>query len=101
MIVTLVLNNPPGGRCRLYRAYATVLVEQAGARCIEWFEGLPTQPHIKAPAVLIDSRPITPSDGVIVAPEDIGAAIGLSHPDAGRIVALLEGVVAREMQEWN
>ncbi len=101
MIVSLLLNDPPGGRCRLYRAYATVLVEHTGAHCVERFDGLPAQPHIRAPAILIDGDPVAPSDGVIVAPHDIGAAIGLCGPDAGRIVALLEGAAKRAMPEWN
>ncbi len=49
MIVTLLLDNPPGKRYRLYHAYAYVLVEHALAHCIEWFASLPTRLKISPP----------------------------------------------------
>ncbi len=101
MEITLLLNDPPGGRCRLYRAYATALVEHAGARCTESFASLPAQPEVKAPAILIDGRHVEPADGVILVPEDIGGAIGAAHPETRRLVAALEETLERHMQEWS
>lgn len=101
MLVTLVLNEPPGGRCRLYRAYAAALVQHVGAYCVESFGALPAQTEVRAPAILIDGRHVQPSDGVIVAPEDIGATIGPSHPDVERLVTVLEEVLEAKMQEWG
>ncbi|MDA8390558.1 MAG: hypothetical protein M0Z76_07525 [Gammaproteobacteria bacterium] len=101
MIVTLLLNNPPGGRCRLYRAYAAVLTEHAGAHCVESFENPPTQPGVRPPAVLIDGCLVAPADGVIVAPEDIARVLGPDRPDAPRIMALLEDAVEAQAREWS
>ncbi len=101
MIVTLLLNDPPGGRCRLYRAYAAALAEHAGVCCTESPEGVPIPPGIRAPAILVDGRAVVPADGVIIAPDDLGAVLGSAgHADAGRIVALLEGVMEKQMQDW-
>ena len=101
MLVTLVLNDPPGGRCRLYRAYAAALAAHADASCTEVVGSLPDQPAIHAPAILIDGTPVHPSDGVILAPEDIGTVIGRSQSDISGLVAKLEDALEKLMQEWS
>lgn len=101
MEITLLLNSPPGGRCRLYRAYATALSEHAGAVCIESFDGLPSQPELCAPAILVDGQRVAPSDGVILSPEDLGAALSRVYPEAPQLQAILEQVLEGYLQEWS
>lgn len=101
MEITLLLNAPPGGRCRLYQAYAAALAEHASARCDELFGRLPQQPELHAPAILINGRPVTPADGVIISPQDLGRVLGELHPDAPRLEAILDEVLERCMQEWH
>lgn len=101
MDITLLLNDPPGGRCRLYRAYAAALAEHAGARCAESFAGLPAQPDLRAPAMLINGRQVMPADGVILSPRDLGQALDAFHPAAPRLEAILEEILEHCVQEWS
>lgn len=101
MDIVLLLNNPLGGRCRLYRAYAAALTEHAGACCRELFEGLPSQPDVRAPAIIINGRWVQPSDGVILSPADLGPALDPSHAAMPRIRIMLEKILDDHEQEWN
>lgn len=107
MEITLLLNEPLGGRCRLYRTYATALVddgkdaENAAITCSEQFTTLPTHPELRAPAMLINGLLVAPADGVILSPQDITQALAPLHPAATRLEALLEEVLERCMEEWG
>lgn len=101
MEITLLLNDPPGGRCRLYRAYASALSEHAAVSCTELFAPVPEQPGLSAPAMLVDGKPVIPDDGVIISPHDMGQVLGQNYPDTPRIEALLDEVLERCMQEWS
>jgi hypothetical protein len=101
MEITLLLNNPPGGRCRLYQAYAAALAEHASARCAELFDRLPQQPELRAPAILINGRQVAPADGVIISPQDLGRVLDEFHPGAPRLEMLLDEVLDRCMVEWS
>lgn len=101
MEITLLINNPPGGRCRLYQAYAAALVEHASASCAELFGKLPALPELRAPAILINGRPVAPADGVIISPQDLGRVLDEFHPGAPRLEAILDEVLERCVQEWS
>ncbi len=101
MEITLLLNNPPGGRCRLYQAYAATLAAHAAARCHEQFGRLPQQPELRAPAIIINGRPVTPADGVIISPQDLGQVLDEFHPGAPRLETILEEILEQCMQEWG
>ncbi|MCW8919782.1 MAG: hypothetical protein OQL08_13330 [Gammaproteobacteria bacterium] len=109
MEITLLLNEPLGGRCRLYRTYATALVEDGkdagnaaiAITCSEQFTTLPTHPELHAPAMLIDGLLVAPADGVILSPQDIAQALAPLHPEAPRLEALLQEVLERCMEEWG
>ncbi|RRQ22390.1 hypothetical protein [Thiohalobacter thiocyanaticus] len=101
MEITLLLKDPPGGRCRLYRAYAEALTEHAQAQCHERFDGLPQQPELQAPAMLIDGEVVIPEDGVLLSPQDIGRTLADTHPEAARLEAVLESTLETCMQEWS
>jgi hypothetical protein len=101
MEITLLLNNPPGGRCRLYRAYAAALGVHASVPCTERFDAPPGQPELRAPAILVGGLPIAPADGVILMPREVALAIGNPHADVPRLEAILEEVMEQCMQEWE
>jgi hypothetical protein len=71
MTVTVISKSPPGGRCTLYTRYAEAL---------SGLFGLTLEIHCPSdapwdgpppPALIIRGQVVEPSDGVIVAPEDI------------------------------
>ncbi len=67
--LTVLSNNPPGGRCKLYTQYAQELSRTFDLKvkviC-------PDETHIhRAPGVLIMGTPVKPADGVIIEPDDI------------------------------
>lgn len=101
MEIILLLNDPPGGRCRLYRAYGAALAEHAGALCTERFDGLAVQPELRAPAILINGQAVAPADGVIISPQDLGMVLAEFHPGAPRLEAILDEVLERCMAEWS
>jgi len=101
MEITLLLNDPPGGRCRLYRAYAAALGEHASAQCTERFDAPPEQPELRAPAMLVNGLPVAAADGVILMPGDIVLALGNQHAHTTRLEAILEVVMDKCMQEWE
>ncbi|MEW6647043.1 MAG: hypothetical protein AB1450_07580 [Pseudomonadota bacterium] len=101
MEITLLLNNPPGGRCRLYQAYGAALAEHAAARCDEQFGRLPQQSELRAPAILINGQAVAPADGVIISPQDLGRVLDEFHPGAPRLEMLLDEVLERCMAEWS
>jgi hypothetical protein len=101
MEITLLLNAPPGGRCRLYQAYGAALVEHAAAHCAELFGKLPALPELRAPAILINGQAVAPADGVIISPQDLGRVLDEFHPGAPRLEMLLDEVLERCMAEWS
>lgn len=73
--VTVLSQHPPGGRCTLYAGYAEVLTEQLGLAA-EVVHTQHSDPHGAGfPALLLGGIPAKPADGVILAPEDLTAAL--------------------------
>lgn len=101
MEITLLLKEPPGGRCTLYRAYAEALAEKTAAHCVETLDEVPGQAQLSAPAMLIDGKVVEPADGVIIAPDDIGAMLEPLVDDVAPLEASLEEVLERCMAEWQ
>lgn len=80
MKVTIVSKNPPGGRCTLYLRYAEVIAEGCGAEVEAVYPA--TANGIEPPALLVDGRPIAPSDGLILSPTDVHSGLaGAGCPD--------------------
>ncbi len=93
MTVTVLSKTPPGGRCTLYLRYADALACLLGLK----HEAVYCEPGADGqapPALVIHGVHVSPSDGVIVAPEDIVAAlegIGL-QVDFARCLAEMERI---------
>jgi len=73
LIVTVLSNNPAGGRCSLYTNYAQELASLLGFDIQTIY---PDESHkLSAPGLLVDDRPVIPDDGLIIDSNDICKAI--------------------------
>lgn len=87
MAIVVISQSPPGGRCTLYARYADAISEVLGwshqvvhSECRDAHgEGFPS--------LRIRDAAIQPSDGAILAPEDICAFLA-AELDAERLVIL-------------
>lgn len=94
MKVVVILESPPGGRCRLYLRYAQAHASRHGWGQVVLFpEGSP--PGAPAlPALMIAGQVVLPADGVIVSPEDIVRVLGeLGANNVAEDVATLLGTI--------
>ena len=95
-MVTILSKDPPGGRCSLYLRYAEALREAVGYQSeVRYCDGSAAVPP---PAMLVGDVLITPSDGVIVSPEDI--ALSLSDRLDGTAIATLRQILETTQEEW-
>ena len=93
--IKVISNKLPGGRCKLYAAYA-----EEASRCfglsmeIDYHDI--KEPHGEGyPSLMIGDEHLLPSDGVILSPEDICAAFekeGISLQAAPGFQAKLEEI---------
>jgi cystathionine gamma-synthase len=99
--VTILSKQPPGGRCSLYLRYAEALHQALGLQPeVRYCDGSAAVPP---PAMLVGDRLITPSDGVIVSPEDIVLSLsdGLGEAEVAALQRLLEATQEQWMEEWS
>jgi cystathionine gamma-synthase len=75
MTVTVVSKSPPGGRCTLYARYAEAVSGHFGLSMDIHCPGNEPRDGPPPPAIVIEGLAVEPSDGVIVAPEDIVAVL--------------------------
>ncbi|MBP6582060.1 MAG: hypothetical protein KA204_01095 [Chromatiaceae bacterium] len=95
-MVTILSKDPPGGRCSLYLRYAEALREAVGYQSeVRYCDGSAAVPP---PAMLVGDVLITPSDGVIVSPEDI--ALSLSDRLDETAIATLRQILETTQEEW-
>lgn len=97
-VVTVCSKNPPGGRCRLYIAYAESLAALLGMTARVAYD--PEEMAAEPPALLVGGHPIAPEDAFILTPEDIVAglgALGLAF-DAEAALARLRAVESKLME---
>ena len=72
MTLTVFSNSPPGGRCTLYARYADTIARVFDDVSVNVaYPGKNPGSGPAAPALAIGNRVVAPSDGVIVAPDDI------------------------------
>ena len=100
--IKVMSQHPPGGRCTLYARYAEELSSTLGLpkRIIH-------SEHRDAhgegfPSLLFMGAPLQPSDGVILAPEDICAGLTIAGLDLGfapELAARLEAIQERFLEE--
>ena len=94
--ITILSKQPPGGRCSLYMRYAEALRQTLGFQPeVRYCDSSAVVPP---PAMLVGDVLITPSDGVIVSPEDI--ALSLSDRLDGTAIATLRQILETTQEEW-
>jgi len=98
--VTILSKEPPGGRCSLYMRYAEALRQalsfQPEVRYCDSSAAVPP------PAMLVGDVLVTPSDGVIVSPEDIALSLSdrLGEAEIAQLRQVLETTLDQWMEEW-
>ncbi|MEO5366346.1 MAG: hypothetical protein H7831_08335 [Magnetococcus sp. WYHC-3] len=98
LTVRVISQHPPGGRCTLYADYAQVLGQHLPAHVDLLFSEIRDAHGQGFPSLWIDSMPVKPGDGVILAPEDILAALrdcGLADRGDAALAAALEQALER------
>jgi len=96
--ITVVSNNPAGGRCTLYASYAQELSAALGFSIRTLY---PDDSHqFDAPGLLIDDSLVMPSDGVIIDVDDICHCIeqaGIKTDDLGKVRSRLDDLIEEMM----
>lgn len=99
--VTILSKQPPGGRCSLYLRYAQALGEALGfvSEVRYCDEGAAVPP----PAMLVGDRLISPSDGLIVSPEDIANSLAdrLGEEEIAGLRRILEATQEQWIEEMS
>lgn len=99
--ITVISQNPPGGRCTLYALYAAELEQCLGISKRVVFSDIREAHGNGSPSMWIKGSALKPADGVILAAEDICAglaAAGISLQDAPDLVARLDAVLEKYLE---
>ncbi len=99
--LTILSKQPPGGLCSLYMRYAETLHQRLGLGIEVHYRD--DGAEVPPPAMLIGEALVTPSDGVILSPEDIAGSLWdrLPEPEVAELGRLLEATQAQWMEEWS
>ena len=99
--VTVLSKQPPGGRCSLYMRYAEALRHALGY--YPEVRYCDSSADVPPPAMLVGDVLVTPSDGVIVSPEDIALSLSdrLGAAEVARLRQVLEATQDQWMEEWS
>ncbi len=97
-MITVCSKSPPGGRCKLYIAYADSLAGLLPmAVRIAYAEA---EMAAEPPALVVGGRVIAPADAFMLTPEDIVAGLdgmGLSY-DSSAALACLQDIERKLME---
>lgn len=99
--IRVISQHPPGGRCRLYAAYAEVIASHLGAASEMVFSTERDAHGIGFPSLLLNGHALQPADGVILMPADVCAALATAGHDATaltRLAEALEGPLERMLE---
>ncbi|MEW5787319.1 MAG: hypothetical protein AB1899_05650 [Pseudomonadota bacterium] len=102
LIVRVISQHPPGGRCTLYAGYADVLARHLQFSAELDFSASRDAHGSGFPSLLLDGVPVLPADGVILMPSDILAALtglGISDEDRPGLAEALEVPLERMLEE--
>jgi len=100
--IKIISKQPPGGRCTLYAAYAEAIARYFDVSVeIEYHENLP-RTGVAYPTLVVNNEVLSPTDGVILSPEDVcaGLARAKTNPTAARVLMEeLERIQSRLIKE--
>lgn len=98
--ITVLSKRPPGGRCTLYIQYAEAIAAALRlAVKVEYPETSAAGHH--APGLMVRDRLITPSDGVILSPDDVYQGLrqaGCALEKAPGLLQQLEAIQERLLE---
>lgn len=77
--IRVITQQKPGGRCSLYTGYGRALEKLTGARFRVEVSSTRDAHGNGFPSIWINGRPLLPSDGVIVMPDDVLLALGADN----------------------
>jgi cystathionine gamma-synthase len=92
--IQVISQQPPGGRCALYAGYADALARHLKASAELVFSATRDAHGAGFPSLLLDGVPIQPTDGVILMPSDILAALSVQGLDGDAALGLAEALEA-------
>ncbi|MCC7114047.1 MAG: hypothetical protein IT520_06645 [Burkholderiales bacterium] len=98
--IDVVSKSPPGGRCALYAGYAEVLAAHLHAAVRIRWSSRPDAHGDGYPSLLIDGVALAPTDGVLLMPDDICAALrarGCGDDALAGLAGALEAPLERMM----
>lgn len=95
MLVKVISQQPPGGRCTLYAGYADALERHLQARA-ELIFSVTRDAHGEGfPSLWLNGVPVQPEDGVILMPTDVLAGLkALGVPPEEVLLGLAEALEA-------
>lgn len=92
--IRVIAQHPPGGRCTLYTGYAEVLTSFMDA-CKEVIVSATRDAHGQGfPSLWLGGQPVKPTDGVILMPADLCAALEALGHSAESLLGLAEALEA-------
>ena len=94
LLVRVISQHPPGGRCSLYAGYAEVLAAHLDART-ELVITTERDAHGSGfPSLWLNGLPVQPGDGVILIPADVCAMLASAGQDEATLAGLAEALEA-------
>jgi len=100
--ICVISKNPPGGRCTLYAGYAQALQLHLPANLDLRYSNTQDAHGKGFPSFLIDDEALQPTDGVILMPDDILAALqqrNIPIPDITILTAALEAPLNHMLED--
>ncbi len=102
LIVRVISQQPPGGRCTLYASYAEALARHLDAHVCVSFSAQRDAHGDGFPSLWLNGAPLQPDDGVILMPADLLAGLksnGVSEDAMLGLVYALEAPLDRMLEE--
>ncbi len=73
--IKIIVQNPPGGRCTLYKRYAVLLESMLGMQYSIVLSERRNAHGEGYPSLVLCGQVLMPADGIMLTPEDIHAAL--------------------------
>lgn len=73
--ISILSQQPPGGRCRLYADYVEIIGACLGVTTELVYTELREAHGLGSPSILFNGQPLEPGDGVLLMPADLCAAL--------------------------
>ncbi|MBI5330448.1 MAG: hypothetical protein HZB71_07535 [Betaproteobacteria bacterium] len=102
LLVRVISQTPPGGRCTLYAGYAEVLERHLEARAELVFTATRDAHGEGFPSLWLNGAAVQPEDGVILMPADVLAGLlasGLQEEAMPGLIEALEAPLERMLEE--